>query len=91
MATDIIKTLSERGLTYGEYKDVSRISQVIKEAMRNGASYSILSNEAYESLDMIANKLARIVNGDPNYLDSWVDIVGYTTLVINKLEGTANK
>jgi hypothetical protein len=46
-----------------------------------------LSNEACESLDMIANKIARIVNGDPNYLDSWVDIVGYTTLVVNKLEG----
>jgi len=91
MATDIIKTLSERGLTYGEYKDVSRISQLIKEAMSNGYSYSILSNEARESLDMIANKIARIVNGDPNYLDSWVDIVGYTTLVVNKLEGTANK
>jgi hypothetical protein len=87
MATDIIKTLSERGLTYGEYKDVSRTSQLIKEALRNGGSYSILSNEACESLDMIANKLARIVNGDPNYLDSWVDIVGYATLVINKLEG----
>lgn len=87
MATDIIKTLSERGLTYGEYKDVSRISQLIKEAMSNGYSYSILSNEARESLDMIANKIARIVNGDPNYLDSWVDIVGYTTLVVNKLEG----
>ena len=87
MATDIIKTLSERGLTYGEYKDVSRTSQLIKEALRNGGSYSILSNEACESLDMIANKLARIVNGDPSYLDSWVDIVGYTTLVINKLEG----
>lgn len=87
MASDIVKTLSERGLTYGEYKDVSQVSQLIKEAMRNGTSYSILSNEAQESLDMIANKIARIVNGDPNYLDSWVDVVGYATLVVNKLEG----
>jgi hypothetical protein len=87
MSTDIIKTLSERGLTYGEYKDVAVTSWLIKDALRNGKTSSLLSFEARESLDMIANKLARIVNGDPSYLDSWVDIVGYTTLVINKLEG----
>ena len=86
MATDIIKTLSERGLTYGEYKDVSRISQLIKDAMRSGDSYSILSHEACESLDMIANKIARIVNGDPYYKDSWQDIAGYAQLIVNKLD-----
>jgi hypothetical protein len=36
---------------------------------------------------MIAHKLGRIVNGDPNYVDSWVDIAGYATLVAKRLQG----
>ena len=34
---------------------------------------------------MILHKLARIVNGDANYIDSWRDIVGYTQLVVDEL------
>ena len=29
---------------------------------------------------MIAVKIARILNGDPNHFDSWIDIAGYATL-----------
>ena len=35
---------------------------------------------------MMQHKIGRILNGDPAYLDSWVDIVGYTQLVVNELE-----
>jgi hypothetical protein len=35
---------------------------------------------------MIAHKISRIVNGDANYMDSWIDIVGYAQLVIDKLQ-----
>jgi hypothetical protein len=35
---------------------------------------------------MICNKLARIVNGNPYYRDSWHDIVGYAALVDTLLE-----
>ena len=34
---------------------------------------------------MIAHKLGRIVNGDPNYADSWDDIAGYAKLVSDEL------
>jgi hypothetical protein len=36
---------------------------------------------------MIAHKIGRIVNGDPRYADSWVDIAGYAKLVADRLEG----
>jgi hypothetical protein len=39
-----------------------------------------------ESLAMICQKMARIVNGDPFYRDSWHDIVGYARLIDTKLE-----
>ena len=40
-----------------------------------------------EALFMIAHKIGRIVNGDPWYADSWVDIAGYAKLVADRLEG----
>lgn len=36
---------------------------------------------------MIAHKLGRIINGDPNYSDSWHDIAGYAKLVADRLDG----
>ena len=35
---------------------------------------------------MILHKVARILNGDPDYVDSWADIAGYAQLVVNILE-----
>jgi len=37
---------------------------------------------------MIAHKIGRIINGDPDYDDSWVDIAGYAKLVSDRLQGT---
>jgi hypothetical protein len=36
---------------------------------------------------MIQHKIARILNGDPNYHDSWHDIGGYSKLVADRLIG----
>jgi hypothetical protein len=38
-------------------------------------------------MEMICHKMARIMNGDPNYSDSWHDIAGYAKLVADRLEG----
>jgi hypothetical protein len=52
----------------------------------SGASFAYLDYDQKEALEMVAHKLGRIVNGDPNYLDSWVDIIGYTQLVLDRLK-----
>jgi hypothetical protein len=41
-------------------------------------------------LDMICHKIGRIINGDPDYADSWHDIAGYAQLVANRLNGVAD-
>jgi hypothetical protein len=46
-----------------------------------------LAPDQQESLDMILHKIGRIVNGDPDYDDSWVDIAGYAKLVADRLQG----
>ena len=78
---DVTETLDTRGNRYGEYRNVSTTAQQLKETLRDGASWCIMEPYMQESLDLIANKLARIVNGDPFYDDSWHDVSGYATLV----------
>lgn len=79
-------TLATRGKRYGEYTDVAETAQVLKEVLRDGKSWGIMESYMQESLDMICNKLSRIVNGDPFYDDSWHDLSGYSTLVEKELK-----
>jgi hypothetical protein len=84
---DIHKILAERGSRYGKFTDHAWITQNLKEIMHLSNKWHSLDKDQKEALDMIAHKIGRILNGDPNYLDSWVDIVGYTQLVIDRLKG----
>ena len=83
--TDINETLAVRETRYGEYMDVATIAQNLKFVMQQSVNWNHLEADQMESLDMIANKIARILNGDPNYDDSWHDIAGYATLVADRL------
>ncbi len=78
---DITETLDQREKRYGEYVKVAATAQWLKDIMRAGDSWSGMEPYMQESLDLIANKLARIVNGDPFYDDSWHDVGGYAKLV----------
>jgi hypothetical protein len=46
-----------------------------------------LAPDQQEALDMIFAKIGRIINGDADYADSWIDIAGYAKLVADRLEG----
>lgn len=86
----IKKILQTRAGTYGEYRNVSQISQDIKKVIKNSRNYPLMPAYMLESLELIANKLARILNGDPLYDDSWRDISGYCTLVLMEIEDMEN-
>ena len=85
---NIDETLNERGTRYGEFANHASISQRLKGVARFELSYrdKMLAEDQLEALEMIFHKIARIINGDPNYADSWIDIAGYATLVANRLE-----
>ena len=87
--TDITSTLNERGERYGKFKDHAEVTQSLKALIKAkmGDKWYRLANDQRESLEMICHKIGRIVNGDPNYADSWVDIAGYAKLVADRLEG----
>lgn len=79
--------LTERGSRYGKFIDHARIVQNIKRAMADSPNWAKLADDQKEALEMLAHKVGRILNGDPDYHDSWQDIVGYTQLVANRLGG----
>ncbi len=84
--TNINNILDERGNRYGDFSSNATTTQLIKQAINLGDTANKLSFYQRESLEMIAHKISRIVNGDANYMDSWVDIIGYAQLVIDKLQ-----
>ena len=81
----INQTLEQRGSRYGKFKDVAATTYALQEILRSASNYERMADDQIIALDMICNKIARIVNGDPNYIDNWHDISGYATLVEQEL------
>jgi|GEM_PF-1131699 len=75
---------------YGRFVDVARISLELKEVVDNQHAANRMKEDQLEALYMICHKMARILNGDCDYSDSWRDIAGYATLVADRLEGIDN-
>lgn len=89
MTDQIQELLAERGKRYGDFMGHARITMDLKVAIRDHVySHDVkLQPDQWEALDMICHKIGRIVNGDPNWADSWDDIAGYAALVSNRLKG----
>ena len=85
--TNVADTLKERGARYGSFKGHASITQELKSAIYEHAEANgiVLSSSHCEALEMICHKIGRIVNGDPNYADSWHDIAGYAKLVEDEI------
>lgn len=79
--------LKERGSKYGTFMGNATVTQAIMTNLTNGENYSKINYIHKEALHMIAHKMSRIVNGDPNYIDSWADIAGYAKLMADHIAG----
>lgn len=77
---NIEDTLHERGQRYGDFAENARIAQTIKTAIREGTTFSSLGAAQKQALDVIADKISRVVTGDATYTDNWHDIQGYARL-----------
>ena len=72
--------LNKREKTHGQYAKTAETSQKIKLTMMLSKNWNKLTEPQAEAIEMIASKLARILNGDPNFRDHWDDIAGYAQL-----------
>lgn len=87
--SDVNEILDERGSRYGPFTTHAAITQQLKEVTNKHLHHrgKVLASDQQEALEMIFHKIGRIINGDPDYADSWVDIAGYAKLVADRLEG----
>ena len=87
--TDLTATLAERGARYGKFEDHAVIAQGLKDQMWATEGWSRLAPDQRQALEVIQDKVARILNGDPDYADNWHDIAGYSRLVEDRLNARA--
>lgn len=83
---ELADTLAERGKRYGDFTDHAQTAQRLQDVMQTQESrdgrrgWPLLSPVQKQALTVIADKIARILTGDPNYTDNWHDIQGYAKL-----------
>jgi hypothetical protein len=85
----ISEILDARGKKYGAFQGHAQIAQALKNLIWEALTdrEKTLAPDQQEALDMICHKIGRIINGDADYDDSWVDIAGYAQLVADRLQG----
>jgi hypothetical protein len=82
-------TLDARAVDYGKFIEGAEVMQMLKRVVQNALNNrdKVLAHDQAESLDMIIHKIGRIVNGNPDVVDHWLDIAGYAQLIADRLEG----
>lgn len=70
--------LVERETTHGDFGRVAKTAQAIKAIYSQGDAF--IDVRQTEALDLIATKIARILNGNAKEKDHWLDIAGYAKL-----------
>ena len=91
VADSVAATLAQRGSRYGDFTDHARVCQGSKNTanmampIESGRGFAYLSDVQKQAIEVIFDKIARILTGDPNYDDNWHDIQGYAKLVEDRL------
>lgn len=93
-------TLAERGSRYGDFTDHAELAQELQDVMRGFRKpgpqgqivnpWAKLDSVKRQALTVIADKIARILSGDPNYTDNWHDIQGYAKLAEDRCIDTTS-
>jgi hypothetical protein len=81
-----VDIINEREKTHGVYKSTAAWSQSLKDMFRSSGNWASLNDGQREALEMIAVKLARLLNGNPQFPDHWDDLAGYGKLGSNSIE-----
>lgn len=88
--TGIDATLAERKSNYGQFTDFAELAQILKvtfdNTVRTKGRPELFTDAMNEAIEMCFHKLARIGTGNPLYVDSARDLVGYAQLLVNEIE-----
>jgi hypothetical protein len=80
--------LEDREKRYANFAHNAHIVQALRRILHDQVTWKALPFDSQLAIEMILLKIVRIVNGGmPDYIDNWLDIAGYATLVKNRIEG----
>lgn len=71
--------------THGDFTEGARFTQAVMKAAAASSTWEHLTDVQKECIHHIAQKLQRIVTGNPNFRDHWDDIKGYCDLALDRL------
>ena len=74
-------TLADQEARHGSFPDQCETASALKALLHASKRWRTMTPVQREALDMIAVKLARICNGNPDDVDHWHDLQGYARLV----------
>ena len=80
------EVLNQRQKTHGEFSEVSKTYADFIKILEKTGFFNKCEDHHRLAIDVIFQKLARILNGDMNFYDHWVDICGYSELVKKELD-----
>jgi len=86
---EVDATLDARAVDYGKFIEGAEVMQMLKRVVQNALNNrdKTLAHDQAEAMDMIIHKIGRIINGNPDVVDHWLDIAGYAQLVADRLNG----
>jgi transposase-like protein len=86
---EVDETLDARAVEYGKFIEGAEVMQMLKRVVLNALNNrdKTLAHDQAEAMDMIIHKIGRIINGNPDVIDHWLDIAGYAQLVADRLNG----
>lgn len=85
MTTELEQTIAQRRGRYGPLIESGEVAMKLEDYLRSLPGWERLAYDQREALAMVMHKISRIMCGDPDYDDSWIDIAGYAQNVVNRL------
>lgn len=85
MSTELEQTIAQRRGRYGPLIESGEVAMKLEDYLRSLPGWERLAYDQREALAMVMHKISRIMCGDPDYDDSWIDIAGYAQNVVNRL------
>lgn len=82
--TQINEILKVRKSVHGDFTENAGVHQELLNALMCSSGYLNLDPVKVTAIQCICGKLARIVCGDPEHTDHWIDIAGYAQLAADR-------
>lgn len=86
---NLTETLNDREEKYGDFGRLADAIQAMKNVARSAPGWLAMNAVQREAMDMVMVKQARLLYGDPQVRDSWLDLSGYAHLAVEQMDREA--